>query len=139
MVAVAKLLEAILAGGLVLVMIVDIWRRHRAEAPPKRAQRELAARDRERNRQEAIRLAAEARAKRREQHRLLMKRYGHIVPISVGIGILAAAVCAIATHQTYASWNYAQQLSEQGYPPLWLWAGVGAALVSAGVLYARRG
>jgi hypothetical protein len=99
--------------------------------------REARARER-RRKQEAARLEAERRAKQHERNMQLLKRYGDIAPISVGGGVLAAVVIAIATHLTNAGWAYAFSIEREGYPPLWLWAGVGASIATAGIMYARR-
>jgi hypothetical protein len=68
----------------------------------------------------------------------LLKRYGDIALISVGAGVLAAVVIALATHLTRAGWAYAISIEREGYPPLWLWAGLRALIATAGIMHARR-
>jgi hypothetical protein len=92
----------------------------------------------ERRKQEAARLEAERQAKLHERNVELLKRYGDIASISVGVGVLAAVVIAIITHLTYASWSYVNSIEREGYPPLWLWAGVAAIIATAGTMYRWR-
>jgi hypothetical protein len=61
-----------------------------------------------------------------------------MVSISVGAGVLAAIPIAIVTHFTNASWSYASSIEREGYPPLWLWAGIAAAIATAGTIYRWR-
>jgi hypothetical protein len=89
----------------------------------------------ERRKQDAVRLEAERQAKLHERNIQLLKRYGDIASISVGAGVLAAVVIAIVTHLTNASWSYANNIEREGYPPLWLWAGIAAAIATAGTMY----
>ncbi len=100
--------------------------------------RHEARREAARQRAEAKRLAAEHRAKRREERILMLKKYGDVISVSVGTGIIAAVLCAIGTHLTRGTWAYASSLEEHGYPPLWVWAGIGAAAATIGVLMRRR-
>lgn len=103
----------------------EYWRR---EAATQKAER----------RAKAATLKAERRAKRHERNMRVLKQYGYIAPISIGAGILTAVAFAIETHWTRSTWEYAISLHNQGYPPLWLWAGVATALVTAGVLFERQ-
>jgi hypothetical protein len=103
-----------------------------------RAALEIAKREDRKRKQEAVRLEAERQARLRERNVQLIKRYGDMASISVGAGILAAVVIAIATHATRESWLYANSIREEGYPPLWLWAGTAASIATAGAMYRWR-
>ena len=108
-------------------------RRRRYEAAQREAKRLEAE-----HRAKSARLLAERQAQQHERNMQLLKQYGDIAPISVGAGVLAAVVIAIATHWTSAASAYANSIEREGYPPLWLWAGIGTSIATAGIMYARR-
>lgn len=115
-------------------------RRHEA-ARLKAEEKRLVAERRAEWLREAARQRAEAKrlkAERLEKQIQLLKKYGDVVAVSVGVGIIAAVVCAIGTHLTRGTYQYAYSLDQQGYPPLWVWAGVAAALATVGILFRRR-
>ena len=116
----------------------QFWNRLREQRAQTRAASEIAKREERRRKQEAARLEAERQAKQHERNIQLLKLYGDIAPISVGAGVFAAVVIAIATHLTNTAWAYAISIEREGYPPLWLWAGLGALIATAGIIYARR-
>jgi hypothetical protein len=89
-------------------------------------------------RRDAARLEVQRQAKQHERNIQLLKLYGDIAPISVGAGVFVAVVIAIATHLTNTAWAYAISVEREGYPPLWLWAGLGVSIATAGIMYARR-
>ena len=91
-----------------------------------------------RERQEAERLDAERLARQREQRIVLFKKYWDVAPISIGTGILAGILVAIESHRTTTAWNYEVSLEQAGWPPLWLWAAIGAVAIVSGLIRSRK-
>ena len=65
------------------------------------------------------------------------KHHWNTALIGACAGALAALTFAIATHATRWAYFYAADVEKEGWPPLWLWAGIAVAVLTAGILERR--